>query len=180
MSEIIRDYKNYDYFSVSLKTDAEREMVKSYLAFGWTAVERSADKRFSDYVTYTFRRPHIFENKDRLQFLQVKMEKSSNLCARLKKDKHKFCAVLGTIFLLISLIFTVGGTLLAVLIASANAIWSGAIAGATGVVGIALSILWIVKRTQKENIYYAIMSETSEIEAKSAVLEAARLTGVIE
>ncbi len=177
---MVKDYKNFDYFSVSLKRDKERQMVRSYLAFGWEVVERGEDKRFSDYITYTFRRPHKIANKDRLQYLQVKMEKSINLLAKLKRRRHSVSAISGITLLVVAALLIAGGITLLCVTKTAKLTGLGIVLIAAGVAVVPLAVFWIVKRAKKENERYLKTMQTSEIEVESAVVEAATLNGVIK
>lgn len=73
-----KDYENYDYFSVSVKSAHADEIRECYRALGWSEVKSEDDRDFADMKYILYSRPHDVENRDRLQYLQVRMENALN------------------------------------------------------------------------------------------------------
>ncbi len=69
-----KDYWNYDYIDLSVKTDSADEVVSSYNTFGWQETDRFADKQYKDVLHLSFKRERKITDKDRLQYLQVSYE----------------------------------------------------------------------------------------------------------
>ena len=84
----VRDYWEYDYIDLAVKTEKADDLLSGYGAFLWQEIERKADKNYKDVVHITLKRPHKIKNKDRLQLLQVRYEKMANDKYALKKKKH--------------------------------------------------------------------------------------------
>lgn len=83
-----KDYKNYDYLSVSVKSDQLSRILQCYRALGWTEIKTEEDRQYYDMNYVRLRRPHKLPNKDRLQYLQVRMESSINSLVVIAKHAH--------------------------------------------------------------------------------------------
>ncbi len=98
-----RDYTNYDYLSVSVKSDQLERILTCYRALGWREEKMEDDRQYYNMKYVRLRRPHKIENKDRLQYLQVRMESAINSLSRINSRKHMkshaFIAVATIIFL---------------------------------------------------------------------------------
>lgn len=73
-----KDYWNYDYIDLSVKTDRVEEVVLAYNNLGWQEIERYADKQYKDVLHLSFKREHKLADKDELQYLQVSYERLIN------------------------------------------------------------------------------------------------------
>lgn len=83
-----KDYKNYDYLSVSVKSDQLSRILQCYRALGWTEIKTEEDRQYYDMNYVRLRRPHKIRNKDRLQYLQVRMESSINSLVAITNRAH--------------------------------------------------------------------------------------------
>ena len=83
-----RDYNNYDYLSVSVNSDQLSRILQCYRALGWTEIKTEEDRQYYGMNYVRLRRPHKIENKDRLQYLQVRMESSVNSLVSITKRAH--------------------------------------------------------------------------------------------
>ncbi len=102
------DYNKYDSISLALKADALDRMLEFYKVFGWELYEKEEDRRYFDIVHVRLIREHKIENKDKLQLLQIKMEKAVNSFAVKRRDRHAGSTVLGLtsgVFSLLLIIF---------------------------------------------------------------------------
>lgn len=83
-----RDYNNYDHLAVSVKSDQLERILQCYRALGWTEVTTVDDRQYYDMKYVRLRRPHFIENKDRLQYLQVRMETAINSLVTITRRAH--------------------------------------------------------------------------------------------
>lgn len=111
-----KDYWRYDYLNISVKRENAQELVSSYLVLGWKELSSSEDKVYGDILHYTFFRERNVKNKDRLQYLQVGLERGLNARAILKRRAHEFSTtvlcffgVLATFALIFSVYFFLVG-----------------------------------------------------------------------
>lgn len=172
----MKEIYNYDYLSVSVKTDSENEMVARYGVFGWELVGRFDDKKFSDIAVIDFRRPHAIANKDRLQYLQVGMETAVNNLSKYKQNKHGFSLALGISCGVFSCALLAGGIMLIIL----SALWSIVIGCLMNVVAIVLVVVVLVvlkKLIPKENLRYDTVFEKIQSELLVIEKEAVALVG---
>ncbi len=97
-----KDYNNYDYIEIIVKTESEREVVSAYSSFLWQETHRQEDNRYADVTHVFFKREHRIENKDRLQLLQVHYESVLNEKSQAFEQKcNKTKALLSNVILLI-------------------------------------------------------------------------------
>ncbi len=108
------DYHKYDSLELALKADAVDKMLEFYKEFGWELFEREDDKRYFDIVHVRLLRQHKIDNKDKLQLLQVKMEKSVNKFAAKRRDRHAASTIFGLTCGIVSLLMIALGILLLV------------------------------------------------------------------
>lgn len=83
-----RDYNNYDYLSVSVKSEQLDRILSCYKALGWRVVKWEDDRQYYNMKFVALRRPHAMEHKDRLQYLQVRMETTINRLSTVIFKKH--------------------------------------------------------------------------------------------
>lgn len=174
----MKDFKNYDYLSVSVKTDSEKEMISRYGAFGWEVLDRADDSQYSNISVVNFRRPHAMPNKDRLQYLQVAMETIVNNWAKSKSKKHALSCGLGLSSFIIGGGLIAGGVALAVLI---SALWAYLVAGCSVLAGICLFIaatVTLIRLIPKENARFDKLSDETQKQLLSIDAEAAELIKV--
>lgn len=111
MKKETNDYQNYDYLSITLQTEKTDEMIDVYHKFGWEVVSKLKNRDYENLYYITLKRPHFIDNKDELQYLQVRMEESVNKLAIEKSRKNLksilFGSLLGllTVFLFVISIF---------------------------------------------------------------------------
>jgi Flp pilus assembly protein TadB len=119
-----RDIINNDYLSVSVKSAQLDRILLCYSALGWSEVRREDDKKYYDMKYLLLSRPHKIENKDRLQYLQVKMETCINSLSHTNANQHRKSLTLSILlgiaalgYLAVSLLFffAFSGTLYTVL-----------------------------------------------------------------
>ncbi len=104
-----RDYNNFDYLSVSVKSAELDRILNCYRTLGWDEIARGADEKYEDVKYISFSRPHKIEHKDRLQYLQVRMESAINGIAANFFNRHKRSIALTSVFVSFGLIFVALG-----------------------------------------------------------------------
>jgi hypothetical protein len=90
-----RDINNFDYLSISVKSERLDKIIYCYEALGWREEKREEDKKYYDMKYLLLSRPHNIPNKDRLQYLQVKMETKLNYLSCSNAYRHKGSFLLG-------------------------------------------------------------------------------------
>lgn len=98
-----RDFKNYDYLTISVKSALLEHILECYAALGWREVRREDDREYYDMKYIALRRPHKIENKDRLQLLQVRMESAVNSVSSVNAKKHAKSGIIFTVLAVIAL-----------------------------------------------------------------------------
>lgn len=93
------DYKNFDKIVVTSKREKQQKIINDYALFGWEMIEVSDDETFSDLIHITFYRPHVIENKDELQYLQVFYEERLNKLSDLERRKNLLSSSLSVVML---------------------------------------------------------------------------------
>ena len=83
-----RDYNIYDFLAVSVKSDQLNRILHCYRALGWTEVKTVDDREYYNMKYVRLRRPHKIANKDRLQYLQVRMEGAINSLVEIVNRAH--------------------------------------------------------------------------------------------
>lgn len=173
-----KDYKNYDYISVSVKEKQAEELEKTYAAFLWERVSREEHKRYSDIENFVFRRPHKIKNKDELQFLQVAAEEELNARDKLERNKHARSTAFGLVFGMLGVLFIVIGALLILLAAELGKVAptvGGIIAAIAGVAVCACTAVVSIKLFKRENSEYEIKNENSLKVSREILEKAERL-----
>lgn len=107
-----RDYNHYDYLNVSVKNAHRERILQCYKSLGWRVVKREKDRQFSDMISLVLARPHKMENKDRLQYLQVRMESQINSLSRTDLRRHAASDSLGITFIVFALLLLASGIFL--------------------------------------------------------------------
>ncbi|MGN0818066.1 MAG: hypothetical protein ACI4L9_03760 [Candidatus Coproplasma sp.] len=98
-----RDFKNYDYLTVSVKSAQLENILECYYALGWREVKREDDRDYYDMKYIALRRPHKIPNKDRLQLLQVRMETGVNTISSVHARRHQKSGVACSVMLFFAL-----------------------------------------------------------------------------
>lgn len=178
--KISKDYKNYDYISVSVKEKQAEELEQTYAAFSWECVTREEHKRYSDIVNYTFRRPHKIKNKDELQFLQVAAEEELNARDKRERNKHARSTAFGLIFGIAGVALILSGLALAVQLGGAGAIVCGILLALAGIAACVCFAFASIKIFKKENAEYEIKTEKSVETSRELLLKAKSLAGETE
>lgn len=113
-----KDYTNYDYLSVSVNTAHLERVLSCYKLLGWKEMRREDDRQYADMKYLALYRRHKIANKDRLQYLQVRMETVINRFSYLQRSSHVKSGLTASLFgvLILGLIaagfcllFAVGG-----------------------------------------------------------------------
>ncbi len=107
-----RDYLHYDYLSVSVKSEHLDKILSCYSALGWKERKREDDRQYSDMKYLSFVRPHKINNKDRLQYLQVRMESAINSMSMHYSRKHKKSVLYGSVLAVFAAVLIAAGLLL--------------------------------------------------------------------
>lgn len=84
-----------DTLSLYVKKDKQATIEACYKQLGWVKISEKDNALYEDTKDLNFTRPHIIDNKDDLQFLQVGMENKLNEIGRLEKNKHSKSTLLG-------------------------------------------------------------------------------------
>lgn len=114
--KITKDHDNFDYLSVSLKSEHADMLMKCYRALGWKAAHTEDDKDYADMKYVLFSRPHNVPNKDRLQYIQVRMESLLNASSERIIKRHRKSIALAVSFVIFGLLFAAGGLCLALIL----------------------------------------------------------------
>lgn len=103
--------------ALTVKEDKADYIKECYPCFGWTLTEENADGNFFDLRHLSFQRPFLIENKDELQYLQVRMEMRFNRIETCQRKRFALstaffvlCALVGVGLLLFGLYFLIPNT----------------------------------------------------------------------
>lgn len=174
--KITKDHDNYDYLSVSLKSEYSDKIMKCYLALGWKDVHTEKDKDYADMKYVLFSRSHAFPNKDRLQYIQVRMESILNRASERAFKRHKVSTAIAVLLGLLGLLLIAGGLTVALALPSLFVRVCGWICVGLGGACLLGMIYPLVKVRKKENERTKISLEQAFIEYEKFVKEANSLT----
>ena len=174
--KITKDHDNYDYLSVSLKSEYSDKIMKCYLALGWKDVHTEEDKDYADMKYVLFSRPHLFPNKDRLQYIQVRMESILNRASERAFKRHKKSTAIAVLLGLLGLLLIAGGLTVAFIFSSLFVRVCGWICVGLGGACLLGMIYPLVKVRKKENERTKASLEQAFIEFEKFVKEALSLT----
>ncbi len=169
------DYWEYDRLSVTVKKEKAEELTARYALFQWEEIERAEDKQYDDLLHITFRRKHKISNKDRIQFLQVGLEKNLNELNHLEETKHAKSTVLGLITGMVGLGVAAGSIILAVRYFSVLTVISGVIGTLFGLATAILCGLCVMKVRKREEEVYSAKASKLKKEIESVCSEAQSL-----
>lgn len=127
------DLFDNDFITVTGRKQASEHIIKRYGDFGWKLTETKEDKLYGDILHMSFTRPHVIENKDELQLLQVRLEIAYNNTGKLARKSRYRTSLLVTLTALIVTAFLVGGVFM-ILNGGLLPLIFGSIACALGVV----------------------------------------------
>ena len=172
-----KDYWNYDYVDLSVKTNNTEEVVLSYNTFGWTEIDRYSDRQYKDVLHLSFKRKHKIPNKDRLQYLQVSYEMLLN-----RRNAHEYrmheksslvltilCVLLASIFIAGVLILSTFSTLIS------NLVSCGLMMVST--IGILFSIKLCRKMRKKEKVKYINYANKINGQISEVLSQVAKIRG---
>lgn len=169
-----RDIYNYDYITLSIRPDREEEVLREYKCFAWEPYERR--QRGKKSVLVVLRRPHDIPEKDRLQLLQINMEKAQDDVIKYSKRKHTFIKVFAIYlwgFGLISILF---GLSVAANGQNAAVIIIGTLFAMLGLAVIILTGAFFKKLIRSEIRNFETRTEIAAEDMAAALKEAERLT----
>lgn len=147
-----KDYTNYDYLSVSVKSDRLERILSCYSSLGWRVVKREDDRQYYNMQYFVLRRPHKIENKDRLQYLQVRMENTLNAISLIISKKHAKSTALCALLSVLTLVFCVAGLWLMLGLGQTLGFITGIIsfsAAGAALIGIMLVLLVLRRREER-------------------------------
>jgi hypothetical protein len=109
-----KDYNNYDYLSISVKNYQLDNVLTCYTSLGWKVIKRENDRKFFDMKYILLSRPHHVPEKDRLQYLQVRMETQINAISGAYTFRHTksdafllFCCLVCTCLMALGIYFII-------------------------------------------------------------------------
>ncbi len=127
------DFKNYDYLTVTLKNRGASELIRYYKMLGWQVINQLPDGTYEDITHCIMRRPHKIANKDKLQFLQVRVETEVNKMAQFAYDRRKLSRAFSIVSAILALLSVAMGVAFII-------IFNGIAWGLGGVALIALGV----------------------------------------
>lgn len=174
--KIEKDHDKYDYLSVSLKSEYSEEIMKCYLALGWKDVHMEEDKDYADMKYVLFSRPHDTPNKDRLQYVQVRMENILNSISERSIKRHAKSTALAVLLGIFGLLFVAAGLSIALILSALAYKIYGYICVGIGAIMLLGLIYPLTKLRKKENEKLKSTYERNFSEFEKFVKEAARLS----
>lgn len=169
-----KDIYNYDYITLSIRPDREEEVLREYKCFAWEPYERK--RRGKKYVLVVLRRPHNIPDKDRLQLLQINMEKAQDDVIKYSRHKHTFIKVFAIYlwgFGLISILF---GLSVAANGQNAAVIIIGTLFAMLGLAVIILTGAFFKKLIRSEIRNFEARTEIAAEDMAAALKEAEKIT----
>lgn len=165
-----------DFISVKGKKQAAEQIIARYGDFGWELVERYDDKLYCDITHMSFTRPHLIENKDELQLLQVRLEIAFNNTGKYAQKAKSRALIFGNIFGLLAAAFAVCGVVLFLLVEGVLPIVFGSIMCFFGVViGVAGGIVgYLMYKKDKRKYALLIQEEVKKIDGLCLTARALR------
>lgn len=170
-----KDYNNNDYLYVSVKSNQLNRILTCYKALGWREVKREDDRQYYDMKYLTLSRPHRIDNKDRLQYLQVRMETEINNISSSFVKKHLKSATLTLILLIAALVCMSLGIALLIAFSSQNGLIWGCVLMCLSAAFTLLTIFPSTLLRKKENSISVKKVEESTKLISSLIAEAESL-----
>jgi hypothetical protein len=170
-----RDYNNFDYLSVSVKSEELDKILYCYKILGWKEMRREDDRDDADMKYLTLYRAHLIANKDRLQYLQVRMESLLNSFAAIRTKCHEKSAVGAIITGLFAYLLLAGGLCLLLLLGGALPLIFGIICFVLCAALLVWQMYFLIVVRRKENRvadgeYTKALKELQELIAEAAPL----------
>lgn len=150
-SERTRDHNNFDYLAVSVKSDQLNRILQCYRALGWKEIKTEDDREYYNMKYVRLVRPHKIQNKDRLQYLQVRMESAINSLVEITNRAHMKSSFITSLMVIAAFAFAVLGIWLAVMFTGVLHITGYVSLGICAVLAIASAIVCHILR-RKERI----------------------------
>ena len=169
----MREEFSKEKIALSVKEDKADYIKECYPCFGWTLTEEWADRKFFDLRHLAFERAWNIPHKDRLQYLQVRMEMRFN---RIQTCQRKKFAASSSLFFALGVagvLFLAGGSLLLLSSRLVGGIVLSTLS-ALSFLGMAIGGPLLVRR---ENRRYAEQVSLLEREIVEFCQEGRRLTG---
>lgn len=155
-----KDHNNYDYLAVSVKSDQLSRILHCYRALGWTEIKTEEDRQYYDMNYVRLRRPHRIANKDRLQYLQVRMENSINSLVAITNRAHIKSNGIAAAGTLATLAIAALGLWLVIARAGALRIFGWVCVGLSLAVAIAVTVaVYVMRRREKKAATVAIIEK---------------------
>lgn len=155
-----KDHNNYDYLAVSVKSDQLSRILHCYRALGWTEIKTEEDRQYYDMNYVRLRRPHRIANKDRLQYLQVRMENSINSLVAITNRAHIKSNGIAAAGTLATLAIAALGLWLVIARAGALRIFGLVCVGLSLAVAIAATVaVYVMRRREKKAATAAIIEK---------------------
>lgn len=155
-----KDHNNYDYLAVSVKSDQLSRILHCYRALGWTEIKTEEDRQYYDMNYVRLRRPHRIANKDRLQYLQVRMENSINSLVAITNRAHIKSNGIAAAGTLATLAIAALGLWLVIASAGALRIFGWVCVGLSLAVAIAVTVaVYVMRRREKKAATAAIIEK---------------------
>ncbi len=176
--KLIKDHDNFDYLSVSLKREYSKMIMKCYHALGWKDEHTEADKDYADMKYVLFSRPHNMPNKDRLQYIQVRMESILNRASERSIKRHSKSTALAVLLGIFGLLFVAAGLCLALILPQLLVKICGYICVGLGGILLLGLIYPLTKVRKDENKRLKTTLEEDFIQFEKFVREAVELSSV--
>lgn len=155
-----KDHNNYDYLAVSVKSDQLSRILHCYRALGWTEIKTEEDRQYYDMNYVRLRRPHRIANKDRLQYLQVRMENSINSLVAITNRAHIKSNGIAAAGTLATLAIAALGLWLVIARAGTLRIFGWVCVGLSLAVAIAVTVaVYVMRRREKKAATAAIIEK---------------------
>lgn len=155
-----KDHNNYDYLAVSVKSDQLSRILHCYRALGWTEIKTEEDRQYYDMNYVRLRRPHRIANKDRLQYLQVRMENSINSLVAITNRAHIKSNGIAAAGTLATLAIAALGLWLVIARAGALRLFGWVCVGLSLAVAIAVTVaVYVMRRREKKAATAAIIEK---------------------
>lgn len=155
-----KDHNNYDYLAVSVKSDQLSRILHCYRALGWTEIQTEEDRQYYDMNYVRLRRPHRIANKDRLQYLQVRMENSINSLVAITNRAHIKSNGIAAAGTLATLAIAALGLWLVIARAGALRLFGWVCVGLSLAVAIAVTVaVYVMRRREKKAATAAIIEK---------------------
>ena len=150
--------------------------MKCYLALGWKDEHTEDDRDYADMKYVLFSRPRSTPNKDRLQYIQVRMESILNRASERSIKRHRKSTALAVLLGLSGLLLVAAGLCLALILPQFAFKLCGWICAGLGAI-LTLGLIYPLTKVRKEeNKRLKTTLEQDFIEFEKFVWEAVELS----